>query len=477
METFDAQEQSRHGDKFHLAEYNALVKGRIDEALAMMDSPAIDIGNFIARIGAILGNYPTDLLVQQIETSGKLSQFVNTMTAYGRAELQKYAKKTCPQGAEVDAIASMLDNCDFLYFGMLLAKDAQTAFHCIDALFLSRRILESRVFGDIDNNQQIALTNAAIRHDLGKLRVPNIVLCNPLTRDQQPAVWAGNLADPKRKRPIRMSFQLTHEEQTEFLDLVEGRDFNAAKVESFARLFKEKRGDFREVPIRYILSVCRYILKTGQFPDSMRKNLDGTSSEVGERITGLLRGQEEALRYVDAIFALFGIDGWNTSFMETLAIHEFGSACELSRREPIESLPWESVVRLAGTHHGYQYTQRRLEAERPTEDNERLIRIFRNETPGHDEGMLTFLLRMIDVIAALGQSGRAYRSNAMPVDRIKGILESEAKTGKLDMDMVKKAEDTLLKVDSAAGEPDVFTLVAENSARLRGAAADSKTRN
>ena len=43
------------------------------------------------------------------------------------------------------------------------------------------------------------------------------------------------------------------------------------------------------------------------------------------------------------------------------------------------------------------------------------------------------------------------------------------------MDMVRRAGDTLLKVDSSGGESDVFALIAANAARIRGTAADSKT--
>ena len=114
---------------------------------------------------------------------------------------------------------------------------------------------------------------------------------------------------------------------------------------------------------------------------------------------------------------------------------------------------------MGADHHGYPETGGWIE------EHKELNNVRMNEK----EKEATMLLRLLDVVAALGQASRSYRPEDQPksIGQIRSIIATEARKGKLDIDMAD--EFCQIFLDTNRDTSHVLASIASTAERLNAA--------
>lgn len=422
---------------------------------------------WIYELQRLLQDYPVTRLIEIVREEGLMNEFKALLTSQYTKWVKSYIRESLSSDDERDFANRMDDDpLRWFFFALTAIKDEGTAEHCVDTYGIARRTLPhiSSLEGLSEDLKSLLLKAAAL-HDHGKTEVPTVALLNPFTWAQLQAIFIADLADPRRRHPVLVPVPLNHDEEEKFGPLVRGESHDPALArEYYHSLYRPRGGDHRNMPLRFVFMVARHILRNGDFPDIVKQFLDSKDG-ITPDIVQALSAQEEALAHIDAVLSLFRqrdheLDGWKTTFYETLGLHEEGSARLLlldGMGETVNGVH-HRLARLVADHHGYPKTRERMPDE------------IRAVDIGERAQDLTDFLRLIDVVAALGQRGRAYRRNSKTLRDTRFVLSKEAEAGKYPQALVGEFSRKLLEGPDDSQE--VLRIVHENAARLAGTLAE-----
>lgn len=386
----------------------------------------------------LLKNYPVGRLLGLLEQDSDLCNALSrVLVPLIYKATDTYAKETIPYAIAHPMAGMNLGTA--LRFALMAVKDPATAEHCIDTRGVSESIgwaLKQTVPAFSKYEQwKPDVDSATITHDLGKSQMAAVFLLAPFNRDRHlPEIFRANMVDPLRKRPIQgLEGTLTKEELENFQDVICAQDgqgpIDVQKVEALIVLLKSKRFAFHNIPLRYLMNVMRDTKEDGQLP-SYVEGLQGQSIE--EKFLPLLREHQEALQHLNAIFSLYEMDGYDTTFADVIQNHE-GDTVDL-----LAGQVSDCVSRLAGNHHGYPSTTRRF-----GQDWKQLNGLFR---PAQ-------VVASSDVISALSQVGRTYvDSSGRRPEQVAGIFGAEViGKGLATEDVVRALTPLILEGNAAPG--------------------------
>lgn len=456
----------------------------LDRCLAGSEASSLEPEALFGIVGAQLRDYPGHRFLAVADESGYVGELDKRLSPRAEEALVGYADGE--YGFNLEPYWLTLDKRERLIMSLLLAKDAGTAEHCCDALVISLSFLhaiENELGINFSADERLHLILASFKHDVGKLSVPALVLCNVFQREHLPRIYHANVIDHHRKRALNAPGELTPEEADEFRDVLDPQSVMSVldpdflnKAERLVKILKEGKCDFRDlIPIRFMLKVSRDMTEDGKFPNYVPSLEEGDQTPFKDEALKTLAEHKGALKRLELILDLAGIDGWQTSFRSALERHEAAgismlhpsmgpeSGVQAYGSRPIriatpKALPAVSlqkhhlgVLTLVGHHHGYNSTRQ--------DPAYGLISQFPDSTR-----MLVQILKIVDIVCALAQH-RSYKPGRS-ADVVWRILGDEARKAGIDSKLLKIVEPLILSGNAGVG--DVLRGVRENVGRTYG---------
>lgn len=309
-----------------------------------------------ARISELLSRFPIQRLLTHLNEEQAVGHVRAVLGTYVRDQIKLYLEG---QGADPRTFPELPAETE-LHLSLQWCGDRLTGEHLANAAVVvgfTTDIIDGYM-GLSDEEGRRLNVLAGATHDFGKAALPRFVLENPVPRGLMAVVYAWNLGDPNRKRPVESPIPLDEAEQARFMPLLAGETFAPDLIMEFAQLCKERKGDYLSVtPIRTLIKLSEYVLKHGVLPPVVQEYVDALTNPndkaAVEHMIQTIQGQKDLVFDSNWALARSGFDGFQP-LMKVLAGHEYQS---------FKMAP-PCVSSLVARHHRFPETRDRLVSER-----------------------------------------------------------------------------------------------------------------
>jgi len=417
--------------------YNASLKDRVRLAVEKAYEHQLrGKGNVVAELHNLLAEFPGSLVIETMRESDILDGYLSNLEEITGPRMNEIEDEY--RDASAPRFWSRISPKERQLFHILFVKNRKTFEHSIQTYFLAQAYAAKNL-GGMQDAWAPFLVDAGLDHDLGKINTPEIVFCNPFTRDQQPALWASWMTKEGYKitdvdeRPVEMG----EEEWERFAPLFTGEPVrNHDLLRDFIRYAKSRQMDFKKIPLKYLLNVARRVDLLQDF--DLGPQLWSEQLRVSDKILRTLRAHSSELGTIDEVLENFGLGKEGVTFLDALLQHAEISAELIMGAVDNPDENRRIVAHTVSQHH---------------------------HVPGrpdiaHDEMEKALIegLKMVDVTAALSQN-RPYHSGLHSVEQVRRILEWEVSRGHLDSRISRSFIGTFLDRPQDQGRTDVLSVI------------------